>query len=367
MRIGLDVTMLARPCTGVENYLRALATHLPHADKDLEVVFLSAHRIHAKLDGPVLASDKPRSYALWRQIELPRLLRRNGVALFHSPLTAVPVGWSGPVVTTVHDLTWVMYPKAYSLRRRVGHRFWSALSVRKSARIIVPSQATANALASLHPRYASEKLVVIPECLPRQPTSYDNADAENLLRKLGTEPPFVLAVGTLVPRKNYERLIAAFERLSVLGANQHQLVIVGRNDCGAHQVHTAWQRSKCAREIRIVGYVVDRELDLLYRRAAAFVFPSLCEGFGLPLLEAMAAGVPIAASATSSLPEVGGEAACYFDPTNVEDMSRVLYRLLTDEKLRAELIRKGQERVKLFTPQAMAAKTVALYREVLSA
>jgi glycosyltransferase involved in cell wall biosynthesis len=366
-RVGLDITMLRRQRTGVENYIQALAENLPAADDELELTLFSASPLRAQFQKAKVIFSNAGSYAWWRQRDLPRLLKRHGIQLFHSPITAVPLVTCCPVVTTIHDVNWALFPETYSTQRRLGHRFWCGLSVRKARRILVPSEATAQSLVKLHPAVASEKISVVPLFVPRgDDASKAPADAGPLLERLHIKPPFLLAVGTVQLRKNYLRLIEAFERLPSLGLNAHQLVIVGKDGFGAAAIRERARRCTRAGDIRLVGYLSDAETDALYRRAEALAFPSLGEGFGLPLLEAMARGVPVAASNASCLPEVGGDAAVFFEPTNVERMAEALGRVLSDSKLRAELILKGHERVKLFSPQRMAAATAAVYRAVLN-
>lgn len=358
--------MLARPRTGVETYLYALATGLPVADPGIEWVYVSASPLSLALPRPVLSPPRAMSHAIWRQLYLPRLLRRERVNLFHSPLTAVPLRWSGPIVSTVHDLIWTRYPESYSFRRRCGHRLWNTLSSRVSSRIIVPSRATANDLRDRHAALPEEMISVIPECCPKGRGEKSSPEAASrLLHRLNIAQPFILTVGTIQPRKNIDRLVAAFAGLSSLGSSGHQLVIVGKDGYAANRTHAFGRSSPRAAEIRMVGYLDDHDIEMLYRVSDLFVFPSLYEGFGIPLLEAMRLGTPVASSRASSMPEVGGDAAAYFDPMDVEEMSRVMHRVLTDEALRRDLVRKGFERVKLFTPERMAAATVAVYREVL--
>jgi glycosyltransferase involved in cell wall biosynthesis len=365
-RIGLDVTMLANQRTGVENYTRALALNLPGTDPKLEFVFFSARPVDNQFNAVVVASRTDMSHALWRQFRLPRLLREYRVDLFHSPVAAVPIRWNGLLVATIHDLTWHVCPQAYPVRRRLAHRLWCKLSARIANRIVVPSSASAQLLRRLNPGLPESRIEIIAECAP-QPAHHGipTVSQRALLDKLAITPPFFLAVGTLQAHKNYERLIQAFEKLESQAGKAHQLVIVGKDGFGAERIHAAARASSRAKQVRLIGYVDDESLSVLYRSADVFVYPSLSEGFGLPVLEAMAVGTPVAASNASSIPEVGGDAACYFDPRNVEQMAHSIHRALADNDLRTELVRKGKERVTLFSPKRMASATVALYRETL--
>lgn len=363
-KIGLDITMLSRPRTGVENYVRALADHLPGNGSDFEWVYFSAFPLAVRFPARVI-SDQGKVYSIWRETRLPRLLQEHAVDLLHSPIKAVPLRWDGPEVNTIQDMIWVKHPESYSFRRRLAHRVWVSLSVNKVRRVIVPSSATAADLLAFQPKLDRTRIRIIPLCAPLVDSLPASTNGDDLLRRHQIKQPFLLAVGTLQPRKNYVRLISAFERLRTMGLSHHQLVIVGNDGFGAQQVRDAVKRSLCARDIRLTGYIDVQQNLTLYRLADAAIYASLYEGFGIPLLEAMAMGTPVATSNTSSMPEVGGDAACYFDPTDVDAMSQVIYRMLTDAGLRRDLIQKGFERVKLFTPERMAAATVAVYREVL--
>jgi glycosyltransferase involved in cell wall biosynthesis len=183
-------------------------------------------------------------------------------------------------------------------------------------------------------------------------------------RKFDLPEGFLLFVGASEPRKNLPRLIDA---LAVIHERYAKIPLVLAGRAGADQAVLLDRiRSRgLERWVRRLGYLPDPDIRDLYHAASVLVFPSYCEGFGLPLLEAMACGLPVAASGVSALPEIGGEAAVYFDPENVEDMAAKIILILGDDRLRASLQTKGRERAKAFTWQKTARETLAFYRDIL--
>ena len=194
-----------------------------------------------------------------------------------------------------------------------------------------------------------------------KPTSFEEQkkDFLKLSAKFGFKKPYLFYVGNAYPHKNIHQLIKAFTILKNDWSGLN-LVLSGPES----HFYKFLKQSTKIKEVIFTGPVSDRELVVLYKNARAYVFPSLEEGFGIPLLEAMASGCPVVCSKAGSLPEVGGEAAFYFDPQDTEDMVLKIKRVLTDEKLRKELIRKGERRYKLFDWSKMAKQTLDIYKEV---
>jgi glycosyltransferase involved in cell wall biosynthesis len=253
-----------------------------------------------------------------------------------------------PCAPMVYDL--VAFDAALRPQRRSGliERATLGLAVRRSAALIAISQATADALTARFPA-ASGKVVVAPMGVA---PAFDAGSASALPDRVPAEG-FVLAVGTLEPRKNLPRLVEAFRRLPAALQSAHPLVVTGRIGWDASETVAALD-ALGARAIR-TGFVPDAQLAELYRRCGVFAYPSLGEGFGLPVLEAMAAGAPVLTSNRSSLPEVGGDAVAYCDPTDVTSIAGELQALLTDADRRADLRRRGPLRAREFTWDATAA------------
>jgi glycosyltransferase involved in cell wall biosynthesis len=258
-----------------------------------------------------------------------------------------------PTVAIVYDM--VAFEQGMGANRRsvAVERATISPAIRRAARLVAISEATREALLARFPR-AAERTVVAPLGVSPQLAS---VDSEEGLPAAG----FVLAVGTLEPRKNLPRLVAAYQRLDRALQEQHPLVVVGAR---------GWQTGETLDAVRslgeravLLGYVSDGVLAELYRRCAVFCYPSLGEGFGLPVLEAMAAGAPVLTSDLSSLPEVGGDAVAYADPRDVGAIAAALDGLLRSPQRREALAQAGRQRARLFTWEAFATRTLGALEE----
>jgi glycosyltransferase involved in cell wall biosynthesis len=233
-------------------------------------------------------------------------------------------------------------------------------AVRRAARIITLSKYTADQLA-LHCGVAQEQIRVIPAGVDLPEGVLDPQERQREREKLvGAGNEMVLAVGAIQTRKNTLNAVRAVASLP----SNYKLVLAGGNGYGSEAVYDFIRSAGLESRMKLLGYVTDDRLSLLYQAASLFLFPSLEEGFGLPVLEAMAHGVPVVASATSSLPEVGGDAALYVDPRNPEDIAEKIHRGVEDGDLRADLIERGLARALQFTWQRMAEETLKVYDEL---
>jgi glycosyltransferase involved in cell wall biosynthesis len=276
--------------------------------------------------------------------------------LVHATSAAVPPTRGRPLVATVHDLAFRHYPEAYPAAGRRYHERSARIVADEAARVLVPSEATARDLAELYG--VDRGRVTITPLGAEVPPDPDRAGAERLLHDLGVRGPFLLAVGTLEPRKNLPRLLDAFgEAAGELGG--HWLVVVGPVGWGP-RLRPTWDSVR----VKLAGPVGDRLLHALYQAADGLAYPSLYEGFGLPVLEAMANGTPVLTSDRSSLPEVAGDAALLVDPTDRAAIAAGLVRLAGDSALRRRLVEAGRRRAAAFTWRATAAATWSTYREV---
>jgi glycosyltransferase involved in cell wall biosynthesis len=277
---------------------------------------------------------------VWEQVTLPRILRREGVDLVHVPNCFLPLRRPCPGVVTIHDLAWEEYPEDFAPRTAWKYRTFVPRAARSAECVICPSAFTQ---ADLARRYGIDlaKTRVITEG-----PSLALGDAQP------PPGPYILAVGDLRKKKNFARLVEAFGRLRDEGL-QHRLVIAGKDEGEGPRLR--------APGVELPGYVEEERLDALMRGADLLVHPSLYEGFGLVILEAMVRGVPVAAARAGALPETGGEAALYFDPLDVGDIAATITRALGD----AELPARGRERVSYFSWENAAMQTATVYRDVL--
>jgi glycosyltransferase involved in cell wall biosynthesis len=388
MRFGFDLRPFLRFETGVGVYFRNLLFELARLDAENEYYLFSAswkdrfpaekvppfrHLHFRDLRWPV----KLVNFG-WYRLDRPRLDSVFGARLdlTHSP-TPLPLPTRGRKIVTVCDLFFMDYPGKADAQARRHFLKRTEASLRRADGIVTISEFTKRALRD---RFGLDeaKIKVTPLGLsrafqspvpPSPPTLTALGEAADpvgaaTLRKYDLPGEFLLFVGATEARKNLPRLI---EALAVVHRRFRPvpLVLVGREG-GDHARVLAEIRARGLEAwVRLPGYLPESEVGALYRAASAFVFPSFCEGFGLPLLEALACGLPAAASDVSALPEVGGDAALYFRPEDPEDIAAKIIRLLSDEDLRAALRARGRERARTFTWEKTATETLAFYKTVL--
>jgi len=274
-----------------------------------------------------------------------------------------------PYVFTVHDLSFLHLPKFFSLKDKFVHRLQNIPSLASNAEwILTPSKATAQDV-EVSLKIPTDRISITPlgldhdRFIPReQPSDRTFRAAYDLNR------PYILAAATIESRKNFETVIEAYDLFRSRGGETLPLVIMGKAGHGFDRVKKTAKAAMFADDIRFLGFVPEKHKPALFRGAHAFLFPSFYEGFGLPVLEAMASGVPVIASFTSSLPEIGGEAAIYVDPFNVEDLAHALQVMFdkTDGKIIREIMqKKGIERAKMFTWEKTAITTLATIRSLV--
>lgn len=286
-----------------------------------------------------LTSGWPGPELGWEQVALPRILRREQAALVHAPNCFLPLQRPCPGVVTVHDLAWEEHPDDFAWMTGWKYRTLVPRAAQSAERVICVSEFTRDDVVR---RYGidEEKIRVIGEA-----PSLAAGDAEP------PPGPYILAVGDLRGKKNFGRLVEAFRQLRAEGL-PHRLVIAGR-DAGEG-------RRLLAPGVELPGYVQEEELDALMRGADLLVHPSVYEGFGLVIVEAMARGTPVAAARATALPETGGDAALYFDPLDVHDIADTILRALADDGL----VERGRVRAATLSWDDVAAKTVDVYREL---
>ena len=335
--------------TGTELYTREVVRRLPSVAPDLD------WRLYAARPAPGLGVDLtilpfPR---LWSQARLPVELARLRPDLFLDLAHVVPAWCPAPPMKVFHDLAFERFPGAYRPADLAYLRWATRRAARMCRTMIAVSEATRQDLASLYD-VAPDRVTVVHEGGGEgAPDPGDPAEDAMRLRGFGIREPYVLTVGRVEPRKNQLTALAAVERLPGV-----QLVCAG----AIHDEAMA-ARLDASSSCRLLGRVTDAERDLLYRRAEALLVPSLYEGFGLPLVEAMRQGVPVVATRTSSLPEIGGEAAIYvLDARDSQALAEALQRLRDQPALRRRLVAAGRTRAARFTWDRCAAGVAAAVR-----
>jgi glycosyltransferase involved in cell wall biosynthesis len=351
--------------TYIRNLVPALVRHDPGLDLKL---------FHARFEGASperwmrsqwmeeLSSSIRTLYPRWSLTGRPALPPALGsLDLVHAPSSVAvpPAGDGQKLVVTVHDLAFLVVPHMFPTAWRNVFRLGLRAAVRRADAIIAVSRNTAEDLLS-RTKVDPAKVRVIPEAAA---PAVETADAEAVLARLKLPRPYLLFVGTLEPRKNLVRLIRAYRRAAASGL-PHALVLAGP---------LGWRHQTLLREIALygpgdvvlTGPLPAPELDALYRRAAAFVYPALYEGFGLPVLEAMSRGIPTICSNTSSLPEVAGDAALGVNPASVREIASGIETLLTDPSLSARMAERGLARAERFSWDETARLTLQVYEKAL--
>jgi glycosyltransferase involved in cell wall biosynthesis len=362
LRIGLDAHMVGGQETGNETYVRGLVDGLAGLEEDFD---LSVYHLGAawRAGGPQVHFRRltTASSLLRLAADLPLRAARERLDVLHTTYAA-PLLAPCPVVVTVHDISFVAHPEWFSDRDLRVLSLTVPWSMRRAARIVTVSE-LCRAEIIAHYRLPEDRVVAIPNAAGPAAQPLGKAEAGEELAQLGLDPnrPYLLAVGNLQPRKNLARLIEAFRRLPA-GGLEVDLVIVGPRHFQGEQVLAAGREA--GDRVHFTGYLDDRQLAACYRRAEAFVFPSIFEGFGIPALEAMAHGIPVASSRGGALPEVCGAAALYFDPLDVDSIEEAVRRVLTDDELRASLVHAGHERERGFSWHRSAEQTLGVYRAV---
>jgi glycosyltransferase involved in cell wall biosynthesis len=369
MRVALNLVFLVPGETGgMEVYARELVTRLMDRP-DVEVLAL-VNREAAASDGlwrgavptrvvPVQARNR-FEWVRGEQIHVPRLAAAAGADLIHSLASTSPLTSRARRITTIHDINYKLVPESHFGLRALGMRVLVPAAARRSHRVIVDAEATRRDLAE-HLGTPHEKVDVVPLGVASRP-SVEPTPEHELRARLGLgDKPVLLSVSAKRPHKNLMRLLEAV----VVLPDQRRPVLVLPGYPTPHEAELRERAAQLELHVEFPAWLPTAELEGLYALAAVFVFPSLCEGFGLPVLEAMARGVPVACSDRSSLPEVAGDAALLFDPENPHAIAAAIERLLSDPAEAERLRVAGRRRIEQFTWERTAELTMQSYRSAL--
>ncbi|MBI4863232.1 MAG: glycosyltransferase family 4 protein [Candidatus Riflebacteria bacterium] len=371
--VAVDARTATGAFTGIGRYTVSLVESLVREAPDLALhlwvtdpavpLFSSIVGAGASLHPTSMEVPRHPLSDVWLHACLPVQLARRRIPVLFSCANYLPVLSGGARrVVTIHDLVCFRHPEVDPWTFVVFLKSMLRLAVRCADRIIAVSQATADELTSIL-GVSPERITVVHNGVGSLFRQLDRPDRERRRLPDGVALPFVLSVGAHIPRKNFGRLVAAWATLRRRGF-PHQLVLAGPPGISDPELGRLVAESKLDGVVRFVGYPSDDELLTLYNQAAAFVYPSIYEGFGIPVVEAMACGTPVACSRTSSVPEVAGDAAAYFDPLSVPEIVDTVERLLSDRQLADGLVRAGLDRAARFTWAAAARKTAEVLRAV---
>ncbi len=368
MRIGIDARLWSE--SGVGRYIRNLVFSLSKIDKDNEYfLFFLKKNLGQKLPKNFTEVEANFNwYGVSEQIKFPKLLKKYHLDLVHFPHFNVPIFYAGKYVVTIHDLihqhhkmkrVTTLNPLIYQIKHFAYTKAFKT-ALKKSQAVITVSNFVKGQLVD-EMKISAKKITVTQEAVEKDlvdlTKKVSESDIKKTLVKFNIKPPFIFYVGNAHPHKNVEGLIKTF--LEVRKNFQYLQLVLSGND------HYFWQRIKKEfqhKDIIYTGFVSEKELVALYKSAQCYVCPSFEEGFGIPLLEAMACGCPVVSSNAASLPEVGADAAIYFDPRNISDMNEKISQILTNQQSRKQLIEKGFNRYKQFNWEMLAKQTLGVYK-----
>ena len=368
MRFAVDAHVIGRHLTGNEVYVRNLLDGFAELDRESDfIAYLSVP--HAGLSVPGRFATRLVSTNPFVRLghQLSRRVREDRPDLLHVQYTA-PLACPVPVIVSVHDVSFLEHPEFFTWSRAFQLRRTVSRTIRSAARILTPSEFSRRTIVRAY-GLSGENIVVVPAAVsPLFRTIVRENAAAVVTKRFAIPGPYVLSVGDLQPRKNQIGLIHAFEDLIRSQPRlPHHLVLVGQDTWYGGRVRAAAERSDVADRIHFTGFVNDEDLLQLYGGCDLFVFPSLYEGFGFPVLEAMACGRAVACSRCSAIPEVADAAAIFFDPRSVPDIARAMRDVLLDSELRSRMERLGQQNAARFSWERTARRTLEVYYEVAGA
>jgi glycosyltransferase involved in cell wall biosynthesis len=375
MRIGFDMRPFLKEETGVGIYFKNLLFHLAQIDSSNEYyLFSSSYKDRFPPQKvPPFVKRHFRDFRIpvkvvnffWYTLSWPLLDRffRTELDLTHSA-TPLILPTKGRKIVTVHDLFFIDFP--HMTDRETRKNFVNKIkdSLLKSDRIVAVSHFTKNVLLERFPLEGEKVKVIYHGLDSRFATDISPEEVGEIRQKYSLPSSFVLFVGAVESRKNILNLI---EALKIIHQKYGKipLLIVGRTGSESKDLERKVRKEKLKTWVKIMGYLPDEEVRVFYRLASIFALPSFCEGFGFPLLEAMASNLPIAASQAPAIPEIAQDAALYFNPKNPEDMADKIILVLKDESIRRNLIAEGRKRLLDFDWKRTARETLNLYKDVI--
>jgi glycosyltransferase involved in cell wall biosynthesis len=376
MRIAIDFTSFIPQMTGVDTYMKQLVWNLAKIDR------INQYRIYHNYEDRRLfaeglplnishcpLSTRPRPVRLIaQQVLLPAAVSVWGADVVHSPSFIMPyLRGAARHVLTVHDMTSFSHPQCHiALRRSVLYRRMVLASLRRADAVVVPSQATRQAILAFLPDLPPDRIHVTVPGIGDEFRLCDPASVREVVARLKLPQPYFLYVGTIEPRKNLPALVESYQRLVESGAIKEHLVLAGKLGWGYEALLKQIQVPALRGKVHLAGYVDQQDLPAVYAGARLFVYPSLHEGFGFPPLEAMACGVPVISTISSSLVENLTGAAELVSPDNVAALADAIRRLLTDDTLRAKRRTQGLAQANHFRWDQTARETVNSYHAAMA-
>ncbi len=301
---------------------------------------------------------------LWEQLDLPGQARRSGAQVFHAPVNVLPERMSLPSIVTIHDLAFVRYPEFFKPSRRIYQRIFTERSARRAAAIIADSEATRQDIISTFHISPNRVRVIYPSVSPDFRPEPDPARLAAFRARHNLPPRYLLYMGTLEPRKNLVTLVEAYAQMLSGDPSTPPLILAGAKGWYYQPLYERVRALGLERNVTFAGYVSREEQALWYAGAALFLYPSLYEGFGLPVVEALACGIPTITSTVSSLPEAGGPVALQTPPDDARALARAMRDAIADPALPDRVRVEGPRWTRRFSPEQMAWQYVNMYAAV---
>lgn len=373
MKIGIDSRMYGSKITGIGNYVKNLTDQLFEIDKTNQyLMFMRSLDFENFVPPSNVKKIKVEIpwYSWSEQLKYFRILEKQKLDLFHFPHFNVPLLYTRKFVVTIHDITPYFFPGSKVIKsklRKIAYETVFKSTLKRAEIIITVSQHTKENLIKYF-KTDPKEIKVIYEGISQEFKIISNYEKINQFKsKYQITKPFIFYVGVWRDHKNLEGLIKAFAILKNNYRLNCQLVLGGQEDKRYPQIRRTWQNLnlEVGKDIILPGFISGEELPLFYNAAEIFVLPSFSEGFGLVALEAMACGTSVVGSETTSLPEVLGDAALYFDPYQEIEIAKTVKKLLTNHNLKQELIKKGLEKVKEYSWRKCAEETLRVYQKAM--
>ncbi|MDR4509890.1 MAG: glycosyltransferase family 4 protein [Candidatus Brocadiaceae bacterium] len=368
--IGVNMITSNETLRGVDRYITEILYHLSKTDASNQYFIFYAH--WQRFIQPLTASNfrfikmfPPKGTllrAFWQALIFPNVVKRYKLSALHYTNPIPILRRHCPIAVTIHDLAEFIQPEKYGTIKSYAKRLFVHLCARKADFIITVSETTRKVILDVLD-YSPECIEVTLEGVSLN-LSADNNDGEYLFEKYRLPRNYLLYVGVIEKTKQVESIVRAFSQLDDSLQKDYAVVIVGAKGNAYNAVMTAVRDCHLEKKVFFLGYVQDNDLKYLYKKARIFVFPSLIEGFGLPVLEAMAHGTPVIASDIPVLSEVVGDAAILVDPYDITALSNAISRTLLDEDMRKSLIMKCSERIKVFSWDNTVRKTLSIYEKL---
>jgi glycosyltransferase involved in cell wall biosynthesis len=365
MRIAFLADPLDRQYGGIHVYTKELILALTKLNSKNEYIIIRSNLKNefSGVEEVVVPYSSFPGYRLWRLfVQLPKLLTEKGVDLVVEPAHFGPFNLPKHIkrVTVIHDMTVFLYPKYHVYMSQFLQRKILPGILRKSDHIITNSSNTTRDLINFFPFVQNKTTSIL---LGKDKIFSRQIDHDVLLRNKVNQP-YILFVGTLEPRKNIATLIKAFEIFKSETGQHHQLVLIGKKGWKSSDIFVGIDNSPFTKDIIWLDYIAKKELPIFYSMAEIFVYPSFYEGFGLPVLEAMACGTPVITSEVSSLPEVGGSAVLYANPKSVAQLAQLITRLCVDPELRKKHSQLGLKQAAKFSWEKTAFETNNIFKTI---